>query len=60
MNEQYYSGGQRKRSMTKKEIEEMKQNMKKVDLIHEKAQKYHKKETQDVEKIIKNAASLWN
>lgn len=51
-NEQYFGGNQRKRPMTRREIEEMRRNMKKVDLIHEKAQKYHQKEAQNLEKLL--------
>lgn len=58
MHEHYSAGGKAQRPLTKKELEEMKKNMKKVDIIHQKAQHYHQKETQDLDAMIIQASSL--
>lgn len=52
MNEQYYWWNKRPRPMTRKEIEEMKKNMRKVDVVHKKAEEYRKKEEKNVDKIL--------
>lgn len=53
MQEWYHWWGWRQRRMTKKQLQEMIHNMKKSEVISEKAKKYHKKEEIEAEEILK-------
>ncbi|GHW02629.1 hypothetical protein AGMMS50249_4150 [candidate division SR1 bacterium] len=53
MTEQYFGGNQNKKRMTKREIEEMKKNMKKVDTVHTKADNFHKIEEKNLDQLLK-------
>jgi hypothetical protein len=47
-----YRGGTYKQHISKKEIETMKKNMKKVPIIETKADIYHLKEEKEAEKLL--------
>lgn len=47
-----YTRGHYKQHISKKEIEKMKKNMKKVPIISSKSDLYHLKEEQEAEKIL--------
>jgi hypothetical protein len=47
-----YSGGSQKKHISKKEIEEMKKNMKKVPVISLKGDIYHEREEKEAEKEL--------
>jgi len=49
-----YRGGWHKKYISKKEIEKMKKNMKKVPVISLKSDIYHKKEVEEAEKLLSN------
>ena len=52
--QEWYSGGHYStRRMTKKQIQEMIQNMKKSKVVNEKSNQYHKKEEHEAEDILK-------
>lgn len=53
MQEWYYGWSSRPRKMTKKQIQEMIQNMKKVKIINKKSKDYHKEEEREAEDILK-------
>ncbi|MDR2540337.1 MAG: hypothetical protein LBD11_00740 [Candidatus Peribacteria bacterium] len=52
MTEQYYSGSQRTKHYSPQQIKKMKENMKKVPKIQEKADQYQKKEEAEAEKLL--------
>lgn len=52
--QEWYSGWQYSpKRMTKKQIQEMVQNMKKSKIVTEKSDKYHKQEEGEAENILK-------
>ena len=53
MQERYSWGGWRPKKMTRKEIQEMLNNMKKTWLINEKSKKYHEEEVVEADNILK-------
>ena len=52
MDEPVYRGGNYPQHLSKREIEKMKKNMKKVPVIQFKSDIYHKKEEEEAEKIL--------
>ena len=51
--QEWYSGGQySQKRMTRKQIQQMVQNMKKSKIISEKSNQYHKKEEDEAENIL--------
>jgi hypothetical protein len=52
MQESYSNSRQSKRRMSRKEIEATKKNMKKVPIIQQKSQEYHKAEEQEAENLL--------
>lgn len=53
-----YRWGTYKQHISRKEIENMKKNMKKVPVIQLKTEIYHNKEIHEAEKILENISSL--
>lgn len=53
MQEWYHWGGWRPKMMTKKQIQEMVNNMKKSWIVREKSKQYHEKEELEAEEILK-------
>lgn len=53
MQEWYYSWWWRTKRLSKKQIQEMLDNMKKSEIIKEKSKEYHKKEEVEAEDILK-------
>jgi len=53
MQEWYYGWWWRSKKMTRKQIKEMINNMKKTDIISEKSKQYHKKDEIEAENILK-------
>jgi len=53
-----YRWGNYKQQISRKEIEKMKKNMKKVPVIQLKTEIYHNKEIHEAEKILENISSL--
>ena len=53
MQEWYHGWWGRPKRMTKRQIQEMLNNMKKSDIINEKSKQYHEKEEIEAEEIIK-------
>ena len=53
MQEWYYGWCWRPKRMTKKQIKEMVNNMKKSSIINEKSNQYHKKDEREAEDILK-------
>ena len=53
MQEWYYGWWSRPKKMTKKQIKEMINNMKKSGIISEKSKQYHKKDEIEAENILK-------
>ena len=54
MQEWYYGWWWRPKKMTKNQIKEMVDNMKKSSVINEKSNQYHKKEEIEAENILKD------
>jgi len=52
--QEWYYGWWKTRRMTRKQISEMINNMKKSSIISEKAKQYHKKEEIEAEDILKS------
>lgn len=55
-----YTGWWHKKYISKKEIENMKKNMKKVPIINLKSDIYHKKEIEEAEQILEKIPQLIN
>ena len=53
MQEWYYGWGWRPKKMTKRQIQEMLNNMRKSDIVNKKSKQYHEKEEVEAEEIIK-------
>ena len=53
MQEWYYGWGGRPKKMTKRQIQEMLNNMRKSDIVNKKSKQYHEKEEVEAEEIIK-------
>lgn len=53
MQEWYHGWWWRPKKMTKKEMREMVNNMKKTNIIHEKSKKYHETEELEADDILK-------
>lgn len=53
MHEWYYGWWWRPKRMTRKQIKEMVDNMKRTNVIHEKSRKYHETEELEAEDILK-------
>lgn len=53
MQEWYYGWGGRPKKMTKRQIQEMLNNMRKSDIVNKKSKQYHEKEEIEAEEIIK-------
>ena len=53
MHEWYYGWWGRPKKMTKKQINEMVNNMKKSSIVSEKSKQYHKKEEIEADDILK-------
>ena len=53
MREWYHGWGSRPKKMSKRQIQEMIQNMKKVKIIDEKSKKYHENEKDEADDILK-------
>ena len=51
--QEWYHGWSRPKRMTRKQIQEMIQNMKKVKIVNEKSKKYHKSEEDEADNILK-------
>jgi len=51
---EYYVGRDRVKRLSWKEIQEMKNNMKKVQHVKEKSQVYHKKEMKNLDQLLEN------
>ena len=51
--QEWYHGWWRPKKMTKKQIQEMVNNMKKTEIISKKSKDYHKKEELEAEDILK-------
>lgn len=51
--QEWYYGWWRPKKMTKKQINEMINNMKKTSIVNEKSKQYHKKEEAEAEDILK-------
>lgn len=51
--QEWYYGWWRQRKMTKKQINEMINNMKKSSIVNERSKQYHKKEEIEAEDILK-------
>ena len=52
--QEWYHGWWRPKIMTKKQIKEMLNNMKKAEVVSKKSNQYHEKETVEAENILKN------
>lgn len=53
MQEQYHGWWGCHKKMTKKQIQEMVNNMKKSDIVNKKSKQYHEKEEMEAEEIIR-------
>ena len=53
MQEWYYGWWKKPKRMTRKQIQEMLNNMKKTDVINKKSKQYHEKEEIEAEEIMK-------
>ena len=61
MREWYQGWWSRPKRMTRKQMQEMINNMKKTDIIHEKSKKYHKAEEIEADDILKKLdENYWN
>jgi len=54
MQEWYHGWGWRPKKMTKKQIKDMINNMKKSDIIRKKSEEYHREEEKEAENIMKD------
>jgi len=53
MQEWYYGWWWRPKRMTRKQVQEMINNMKKTNVVHEKSRKYHEAEEVEANEILK-------
>jgi hypothetical protein len=51
MQEHYY-GGNRKRRLSRRELQEMKKNMQKVKTVEEKSKAYHQEEIEQMDQFL--------
>lgn len=57
MQEWYHGWWWRPKKMTRKQINEMINNMKKTDIINEKSKQYHRKEEKEAEDILRKLST---